>query len=172
MTYLRHVVVLFLAAALLLLAACSKKEPSSSGAPLNSSAVGDSDSRTPDNLPHPCTLVTVADAEAILGPGAKIVRNSDTECDIDAQNLRDGGISIKIEPAPEDFAGDKEVTMKLDKDAKSVSGIGDGAYTFMGGLIFVKGKAQVNVIGSAYRSKVMPHDSAVEYIAKKVIAKL
>jgi hypothetical protein len=62
--------------------------------------------------------------------------------------------------------------MKLDKDAKSVSGIGDDAYTFMGGLIFVKGTAQVNVIGSAYRSRVMPRDKAVECIAKKVIAKI
>jgi hypothetical protein len=33
---------------------------------------------SPAALPHPCTLLTVKDAEEVLGPGAQVTRGSES----------------------------------------------------------------------------------------------
>lgn len=175
MKYLRYAVVVLAVVALIASVACKKTEssPTSSAAPAAAATTAKGGEKTDEGLPHPCTLVTTADAEAILGPGATVVRDSVTTCDLQAKNIFDGGLmSIKMEPASEDWAGTKEMTMKFDDKAKSVSGIGDDAYSFMGGMIIKKGNMEINVIATAYKSKVMPKEKAVEYVAKKVIAQL
>jgi hypothetical protein len=67
--------------------------------------------------------------------------------------------------------GGKKVTMQMDRKSQQVTGIGEDAYTFMGGILFRKGSAQVNVIATAYHG-TKPKDEAVRYVAQKVAAAL
>ena len=151
--------------------ACSK---STSPAPANSakSAAAPAAS-TSSGLPNPCTLVTAKDGEEVFGAGAQIKQNGDVSCDIQGPNLMsDGliGVNIKLID-PKDWDGGKQSVFAMFPKEKSVSGIGDDAYTFMNGIVFHKGKVQVNVITSGYLGH-KPKAEVAKYIAEQVAGRL
>jgi hypothetical protein len=154
--------------------ACSKTTPSTSPNTAKSAAAPAAPvASTSSGLPHPCTLLTAKDTEEVFGAGAQIKRDSDTSCHIEGANLMtDGhiGVDIKlIDPATWD-GGKKSVFAMFPKE-KSVSGIGDDAYTFMEGIVFHKGKVEVNVITAGYLGP-KPKADVAKYIAEQVAARL
>jgi len=83
-----------------------------------------------------------------------------------------GTIGVDIEPFdPSTWDGGKKTTFVMFPKEKSVSGIGEDAYTFMGGIIFRKGKAKVTIITSAYLG-TKPKPDIAKYIAEQVAARL
>jgi hypothetical protein len=171
MTYLRFSLLAFVLVGAGSFLACSK---STSPAPPNSakSAAAPAAS-TSSGLPNPCTLVTAKDGEEVFGAGAQIKQNGDMSCEIDGSNLMtDGlvGVDIKLID-PKDWDGGKQSVFAMFPKEKSVSGIGDDAYTFMNGIVFHKGKVQVNVITSGYLGH-KPKAEVAKYIAERVAARL
>ncbi len=174
---LRRVLVVPCVLAVVALAACSSssKAPSpaadasaKAGAPA-AAASTPADSSKP--IPHPCTLLTPQDGEAVLGAGATVKRNSEDSCILETQNALGPVVEVKIEAAPDTWDGG-EMMMKFDKTAKKVEGLGDGAYTYSGGsIVFKKGAAQVSVLTTAYKGAMSKFDAA-RLIAERVAAKM
>ena len=158
--------------AVISLMACSKPAPPSGGASGSGSAAPSAEAAaTPASkaLPHACDLLTVKDAEAVLGPGATLTRDSEDTCDIVTPNQLGPTISIKIEELPDTWDGG-DFMMTMDKEVKKLPDIGDGGYTYMGGSIaFKKGNAEVSVITTNYRGPLSKFDAA-KLIATKVAA--
>ncbi len=151
--------------------ACSKS--TSSNPPKSEGAPAAPVASAPSGLPHPCTLLTAKDFEEVWGPGAQIKRNSDTSCTIEAPNLAaDGLIGVDIEPLnPATWDGGKKATLNMFPKEKSVSGVGEDAYTLMGAIIFRKGRAKVTVTASAYLGP-KPKADVAKSIAEKVAARM
>ncbi|MGD0222307.1 MAG: hypothetical protein ABSF71_08205 [Terriglobia bacterium] len=157
--------------------ACSKSTPytspntaKSAAAPAAPAAPAASAS---SGLPQPCSLVTAKDGEEVYGAGAQIKQNGDISCEIDGPNLMtDGliGVDIKLID-PKDWDGGKQSVFAMFPKEKSVSGIGDDAYTFSDGIVFHKGKVEVNVITSGYLGH-KPKAEVAKHIAEQVAARL
>jgi hypothetical protein len=154
------------------LVACSKPAPPSGGASESGSAPpAEQAAAAPASkaLPHACDLLTVKDAEAVLGPGATLTRDSEDTCDVVTPNPVGPTLSIKIEELSDTWDGG-DFMMTMDKEVKKLPDIGDGGYTYAGGSIaFKKGKAEVSVITSNYRGPLSKFDAA-KLIATKVAA--
>ncbi len=121
-------------------------------------------------LPHGCDLLTVKDAEAVMGPGARLVRDSSDTCDLATASELGPTISVKIEELSDTWdGGDTMATM--DKEVRKLPDIGDGGYSYMGGSIaFKKGRAEVSVITSNYRNGPLSKLDAARLIATRVAA--
>ena len=154
--------------------ACSKSTPTTSpNSAKGGAAPAAPVASTSSGLPHPCTLVTAKDGEEVFGAGAQIKQNSDTSCEIDGPNLMtDGivGVDIKLID-PKDWDGGKQSVFAMFPKEKSVSGIGDDAYTFSDGIVFHKGKVEVNVITSGYLGH-KPKAEVAKHLAEQVAARL
>ncbi len=151
--------------------ACSKPTPSTS--PNRAKSAAAPAATTSSGLPQPCTLVTAKDGEEVFGAGAQIKQNGDISCEIDGPNLMtDGliGVNIKLID-PKDWDGGKKTVFAMFPKEKSVSGIGEDAYTFSDGIVFHKGKVEVNVITSGYTGP-KPKADVAKYIAQQVAARL
>ena len=84
----------------------------------------------------------------------------------------EGALAVDIEPLdPTTCNGGKKNTFALFHKEKSVSGIGEDGYTFMGGIIFRKANAKVTVTTSAYAGP-KPKPEIAKYIAEQVAARL
>lgn len=174
MTYLRFLFLAFVLIGAGCFIACSKSTPTTSPNTAKSAAAPAAPvASTPSGLPHPCTLVTAKDAEEIFGAGAQIKRDSDTSCHIEGANvMTDGHVAVDIkliDPATWD-GGKKSVFVMFPKE-KSVSGIGDDAYTFMDSIVFHKGKVEVNVMTGAYLGP-KPKADVAKHLAEQVAARL
>jgi len=154
--------------------ACSKSTPSTSPNTAKSAAASAaSTASTSSGLPQPCSLVTAKDGEEIFGAGAQFKQNGDISCEIDGPNLMtDGlvGVDIKLID-PKDWDGGKQSVFAMFPKEKSVSGIGDDAYTFSDGIVFHKGKVEVNVITSGYLGP-KPKADVAKHLAEQVAARL
>jgi len=156
------------------LVACSKPAPTGGGgtaaepaaaAPASSPAVESSSGA----LPHACDLLTAKDAEAVLGPGATVKRDSVTTCDLVTPNPLGPSVSVKIEELSDTWDGG-DTMMMMDKEARKLPDVGEGGYTYMGGsIVFKKGKAEVSVITSNYKGALSKLDAA-KLIAGRVAA--
>jgi hypothetical protein len=154
--------------------ACSKSTPPTSPNSAKSAAApAASAAPTSSGLPHPCTLLTAKDGEEVFGAGAQIKRESDTSCDIQGANLlTDGIIEVEIEPLdPATWDGGKQSVFAMFPKEKSVSGIGEDGYSFMGGIIFRKGKAKVTVTTTGYLGP-KPKAEVARHLAEQVAARL
>ena len=151
--------------------ACSKSTPPTSQNPATGAAAPAAS--TSSGLPDPCTLVTAKDGEEVFGAGTQIKRNSDVSCLIEGANvLTDGHIGVDIKLIdPKDWDGGKKSVFAMFPKEESVSGIGDDAYTFMDGIIFHKGKVEVNVITSGYFGH-KPKAEVAKHLAEQVAARL
>jgi hypothetical protein len=158
--------------AVISLVACSKPAPPSGGATESGSAAPASEpaaAPAPKALPHACDLLTAKDAEAVLGPGARLIRDSEDTCDLATPSELGPTVSIKIEELSDTWDGG-DFMMTMDKEAKKLPDIGDGGYTYMGGsIVFKKGKAEISVITSNYKGSLSKLDAA-KLIATKVAA--
>jgi len=154
------------------LVACSKPASSTGGAAESGSAASASQpaaAPVSKPLPHACDLLTVNDAEAVFGVGAKLVRDSEDTCDLATSEPLGPTVSVKIEELSDTWDGG-ETMMAMDKEARKLPDIGDGGYTYMGGsIVFRKGNAEVSVITSNYRGSLSKFDAA-KLIATKVAA--
>jgi hypothetical protein len=160
-------------AAVIGLVACTKAAPSSGGAaePAAAAAVAPAATPSPNALPHACDLLTAKDAEAVLGPGATVTRDSEDTCDLVTPNPLGPTVSVKIEELSDTWDGG-DTMMAMDKDARKMPDIGEGGYTYMGGsIVFKKGKAEVSVITSNYKGALSKFDAA-KLIAARVAAKM
>lgn len=160
-------------AAVVSLVACTKPAPASEGAADSAAttAVEPAATPSPNALPHACDLLTATDAEAVLGPGATVTRDSEDTCDLVTPNPVGPTVSIKIEELSDTWDGG-DTMIAMDKDARKLPDIGEGGYTFMGGsIVFKKGKAEVSVITSNYRGPLSKFDAA-KLIAARVAAKM
>jgi hypothetical protein len=152
--------------------ACSKSTPSTPSNSTKGAAPAAPVASTSSGLPHPCTLLTAKDGEEVFGPGAQIKRDSDTTCMIYAAKLSDGSVAVEIEPLdPSTWDGGKKAVFAMFPNEKSVSGIGEDGYTFMGGIIFRKGNAKVTVTTTAYFGP-KPKPEIATYIAQQVAARM
>jgi hypothetical protein len=165
-------VVLFLALAL---GACSKAAPrapeSAGAAEAAATPAVAATAAAAAPLPHPCTLLTAADVEEVLGAGASLTRDSESTCLLRSATA-DSQIGVKMAELDRDTWDGGEMMMTMDKDAKKLTDIGEGAYTYMGGnVVFAKGHAEVTVVMSLYKGS-LPALDAAQIIAKKVAAAL
>jgi hypothetical protein len=154
--------------------ACSKSTPTTSpNSAKGGAAPAAPVASTSSGLPHPCTLLTAKDAEEVFGAGAQIKRDSDTSCHIEGANLiTDGLIAVDIKLIdPAAWDGGKKSTFAMFPKEKSVSGIGDDAYTFMEGIVFHKGKVEVSVVTAGYIGP-KPKADIAKHIAEQVAARL
>jgi len=154
--------------------ACSKSTPTTSpntaktaaapATPVASTSIG---------LPQPCTLLTAKDFEEAFGPGAQMTPNRDNSCSIEGpKGTLEGVMGVAILPLdPAKWERSKQAVFAAFPKEKSVSGIGDDAYTFMEGITFRKGKANVNVTASAYTGP-KPKAEVAKHIAELVAARL
>jgi len=151
--------------------ACSKSTPSTS--PNTAKSAAAPTAATSSGLPQPCTLLTAKDIAEVFRAGAKIDRDGDTSCTIEGPNITvDGVIGVNIKLIdPKDWDGGKKTVFAMFPKEKAVSGIGEDAYTFMEGIVFHKGKAEVNVITSGYNGS-KPKADVAKYIAEQVAARL
>jgi hypothetical protein len=168
------VVAMILCTLALALAACSGSAPQSSGASEASNAGSEQQAASqsePAALPHPCTLLTTKDAEEVMGSGAKLTRDSETDCDLQDDTF--GNIlAVSIKPLDKDTWDGGEMMMTMDKEARKITDIGEGGYTFGGGtIVFKKGEAEVSVITSAYKGPKEKLEAA-KIIGAKVAAAL
>ncbi len=174
MTYLRFSVLAFVLIWAGSFLACSKSTPSTSPNTAKSAAAPAAPvASTSSGLPQPCSLVTAKDGEEVFGAGAQIKQNGDISCDIQGPNLlTDGlvGVDIKLID-PKDWDGGKQTVFAMFPKEKSVSGIGDDAYTFSDGIVFHKGKVEVNVITGGYTGPKSKADVA-KHLAEQVAARL
>jgi hypothetical protein len=89
-----------------------------------------------------------------------------------ANLMTDGVIAVDIKLIdPKDWDGGKKTVFAMFPKEKSVSGIGEDAYTFMDGIVFHKGKVEVNVITTGYYGPKPKADVAKD-IAEQVAARL
>jgi hypothetical protein len=153
--------------------ACSKEAPPAGGSTATTSAgTSDQPAAAPaaKPIPHACDLLTVKDAEAVMGPGARLVRDSSDTCDLATASELGPTISVKIEELSDTWDGG-DTMAAMDKDVKKLPDIGDGGYSYMGGSIaFKKGKAEVSVITSNYRNGPLSKIDAARLVATKVAA--
>jgi hypothetical protein len=165
-------------AAVISLVACSKPAPTAgaagetAAAPAAEQAAAEQ-AATPSSkaLPHACDLLTAKDAEAVLGAGASVKRDSEDTCDLVTPNPVGPTLSIKIEELTDTWDGG-DTMIAMDKNARKLPDIGDGGYTYANGSIaFKKGKAEVSVITSNYRGPLSKFDAA-KLIAARVAAKM
>jgi len=170
----RSLVALVLSVTATSLVGCSSPSPETSdpaATPAAEAAAKSAPEPSDALLPHGCDLLTAADAEAVLGPGAKLTRNSVVSCILETPKPIGPAIEVKIDELPDTWDGG-EMMMEFDKEARKVEGIGEGAYTFGGGtIVFKKGKAEVMVITSAYKGDMSKFDAA-KLIAEKLVAKM
>ncbi len=151
--------------------ACSSSTPpagkSSAGSPEASAPAATA--AKPAVAPHGCTLLKAQDAEAVLGAGARLNRDSENSCILETPNPLGPVVEVKIERLSDVWdAG--ETMMKFDKTARQLPEIGDGGYTYMGGsIVFKKGAWEVSVITSAYKGDKTQFDAA-KLIAERVAA--
>jgi hypothetical protein len=162
-------------AAVVSFVACTKPAPASEGAaePAAAAAAAVAPAATPSSnaLPHACDLLTAEDAEAVLGQGATVTRDSEDTCDLVTPNPIGPTVSIKIEELSDTWDGG-DTMMAMDRDARKLPDIGEGGYTYMGGsIVFKKGKAEVSVITSNYKGPLSKFDAA-KLIAARVAAKM
>jgi hypothetical protein len=174
MTYLRFSFLAFVLVWAGSFLACSKSTPPTSpdtaksaaapAAPVASTSIG---------LPHPCTLLTAKDFEEAFGPGAQMTPNKDNSCSIEGpKGTLEGVMGVAILPLdPAHWEHSKQAVFAAFPKEKSVSGIGEDAYTFMDGIVFRKGKARVNVTASAYTGP-KPKAEVAKHIAELVAARL
>jgi len=154
--------------------ACSKSTPSTSASPAASAAAPAAPvASTSISLPQPCTLLTAKDFEEAFGPGAQMTPNRDNSCSIEGpKGTLEGVMGVAILPLdPAKWKRSKQTILAMSPKEKSVSGIGDDAYTFMEGITFRKGKANVNVTASAYTGP-KPKAEVAKHIAEIVAARL
>lgn len=154
------------------LVACSTPAPPAGGAAESAApAAAAEPAAAPSSkaLPHACDLLTAKDAEAVLGPGATVTRDSEDTCDLVTPSPLGPTISIKIEELSDTWDGG-DMMLTMDKDAKKVPDIGEGGYTFMGGsIVFKKGRAEVSVFTTNYKGALSKFDAA-KLIATRVAA--
>ena len=156
-------------AAVVSLVACTKPAPATERTAEPATAAEPAATPSPEALPHACDLLTATDAEAVLGPGATVTRDSEDTCDLVTPNPLGPTVSIKIEELSDTWEGG-DTMIAMDKDARKLPDIGEGGYTYMGGSIaFKKGKAEVSVITSNYRGPLSKFDAA-KLIATRVAA--
>jgi hypothetical protein len=154
--------------------AFSKSTPTTSPDPAkNVAAPAAPVASTSTGLPQPCTLLTAKDFEEAFGPGAQMTANKDNSCSIKGpKGTVQGVIGVAILPLdPANWERSKQAVFAAFPKEKSVSGIGDDAYTFMGGIVFRKGKARVNITASAYTG-LKPKAEVAKHIAELVAARL
>ena len=154
--------------------ACSKSTPTTSPNTAKSAAAPAMPAAsTPSALPHPCTLLTAKDFEEAFGPGAQMTPNRDNSCSIEGpKGTLEGVMGVAILPLdPAKWERSKQAVFAAFPKEKSVSGIGDDAYTFMEGITFRKGKANVNVTAGAYTGP-KPKAEVAKHIAELVAARL
>src|SRR5208283_3760157 len=123
---------------------------------------------TSSALPPACSLLTPKDFEEAFGPGAQITHNRDNSCTIEgAKNTDNGVMGVNIQQLDTaNWYRTKQAVFAAFPKEKSVSGIGDDAYTYMDGIVFRKGKARVNVTAGAYTGP-KPKADVAKYIAEK-----
>jgi hypothetical protein len=99
--------------------------------------------------------------------------NKDNSCSIEGpKGTLEGVMGVAILPLnPVKWERSKQAVLTSFPKEKSVSGIGDDAYTFMEGITFRKGKANVNVTASAYTGP-KPKAEVAKHIAELVAARL
>ena len=140
------------------------KNAAAPAAPVASTSIG---------LPQPCTLLSAKDFEGAFAPGAQMTPNINNSCSIEGpKDALQGVMVVGIEPldAARWERTKQAILANLPKE-KSVSGIGEDAYTFMNGIVFREGKANVTVTVSAYTGPKPPADVA-RHIAELVAARL
>ena len=157
----------------LLFTACSKSDSTASAPPPaeNASAASASTSSSP------CALITQSEAETALGAGAVITPTNNPRTGMSECRLKPGTtkgieeIIMIVHPA----TGWDEVKKTMtgsDKDAKSVSGLGDDAFvTRFLGYNVRKGNRYVQVFGDM-RNDNAANDKATRYLAERAVSRM
>lgn len=148
----------------LALAACSKSRD-----PDLARARGSSAPAAP--AVDPCGVLTVADAEHLLGPGARLEPNGEGGCELrpaERDVMRLGSLAFTIEPAPADWAAFKRGTMAYDKQATQIDGLGDDAFAMLASLVVKKGSTKILVIGTSYLDD-QTRQRAVRDLAERLV---
>jgi hypothetical protein len=172
MTHLRFLFLVFVLVCAGSFLACSKSTPATSPG----TAEGAAAQATPvasTALPQPCTLLAAKDFEEAFGPGAQMTPNIDNSCSIEGpKGALQGMVGVSIQPLDAArWDRTKQAILANMPKEKSVSGIGEDAYTMMDSIVFRQGKANVTVTVGAYTGR-KPKAEVARHIAELVAARL
>ncbi len=164
-------------AALWILTGCSK---SASGPNTDSSSAGTSTASTSTTLtgsPKPCSLITQAEVESVLGRGASMTADTNprtgmNECKLKLANGTDlDQLVMVIQPTNAQSWDMVKKTFMQDKKVKEVSGLGDDAINVGGyaGIWARKGDKYVQIFGSL---KPERDEKAELYLLERAVSRL
>ena len=123
---------------------------------------------------HPCSLLTQADWDAVLGPGATAKEANEESCK--AEKSLGSGFEVVVRRAEDitrDMANDRQTA--LQPPATTLTGIGDEAYQSGNGNMVIarKGSWYIRVSGGGVpKNPPKPLPEATKFLAERVVAKL
>ncbi|HYG98524.1 MAG TPA: hypothetical protein VD837_05280 [Terriglobales bacterium] len=151
-----------------ILSGCSQQKPVAAASESQPSTPAESASTSSAPV---CSFLSPADIEAVMGKGATTnAYKPETECIINgaaAMNV----LTVSVMTYGGEWSNVKQGFKKTDSSSKDITGLGEDAFTFMGGVVAKKGGKFVSV-GGALTDAPMKQLDGAKYLAEKVIAKL
>lgn len=164
------VLCLALAISFFVLSGCTQQKPVEAANEAQPTVATESARSAPSSVVV-CSLLTQADLEAVMGKGATTnAYKPDTECILNGAGAMNV-LTVSVTTYGGDWANVKQGFKKSDPSSKDVSGVGEDAFTFMGGVVAKKGSRFVSVGGSLSDGPMKQEDGA-KYLAEKVVDKL
>lgn len=152
------------------LSGCNQQKPVAAASEAQPSTAAEIAPSTPSSIVV-CSLISPADIEAVMGKGATTnAYKPDTECILngaEAMNV----LTVSVTTYGGDWANVKQGFKKADPSSKDITGVGEDAFTFMGGVVAKKGSRFVSVGGSLSDGPMKQADGA-KFLAEKVVGKL
>jgi hypothetical protein len=162
------------AVALVLLISCSSSTSSPAVSNASSTAAA---TAAAGALPEPCSLITQAEVENVLGKGATMtpVANQRTgmhECRLKAATTGTIEVIVIVVHNADLWDATKKAMLPPNSDAKSVSGLGDDAFVGRAiGYNVRKGNKYVQVFGAVTNNDAA-NDKATRYLAERAASRL
>lgn len=118
-----------------------------------------------------CSLLTQADIESVMGKGATTnAYKPDTECILNGASPMNV-LTVSVTTYGGEWSNVKQGFKKMDPSSKDISGVGEDAFTYLGGVVTKKGGRFVSV-GGAITDAPMKQLDGARFLAEKVVAKL
>lgn len=117
-----------------------------------------------------CSYLSQADIEAVMGKGATTEANlPETECILKGQGVN--VVTVTVMTYGGEWSNVKKGFKATDPSSKDIAGLGEDAFTFMGGTVAQKGQQYVSA-GGALSEGAMSLEQGSKFLVEKVIAQL
>lgn len=117
-----------------------------------------------------CSYLSQADIEAVMGKGATTEANlPETECILKGQGVN--VVTVTVTTYGGEWSNVKKGFKASDPSSTDIAGLGEDAFTFMGGTVARKGQQYVSA-GGALSQGAMSLKQGSKFLVEKVIAQL